>query len=418
MLDEAAARDPESARALEKITIRGWICVPLTVGERKLGALSLVTEARLFTEADFDLAKELAARAAVAVENARLYQEAERRADAAIALGYVGDGVVLLDRDGRVRFWNPAAGAITGVSADQARGRHVDEVLPAWEELTRPAELADARTPERARPVTVPFERADGDRWLAVAGVAFEDGVVYALRDVTDERVLEQARSDFVATASHELRTPLAAVYGAARTLRRTDIEMVSEQRDRFLEIIESETERLTAIVAQILLAGQLEEGRVDVAPAVTDVRTLAESVLDSARVRAPDRIELRLEQNGASTLALADEDKLRQVLVNLVDNAVKYSPDGGEVTVELGPRGDRVQVAVRDGGLGIPPGEQERIFEKFYRLDPSLTRGVGGSGLGLYISRELVSRMGGTLTVDSRPGDGATFLLELPAAT
>ena len=170
--------------------------------------------------------------------------------------------------------------------------------------------------------------------------------------------------------------------------------------------------------MAQILLAGQLEEGRVDVAPSVTDVGALAESVLDSARVRAPDRIELRLEQNGASTLALADEDKLRQVLVNLVDNAVKYSPDGGEVTVELGARGDRVRVAVRDGGLGIPPGERERIFEKFYRLDPSLTRGVGGSGLGLYISRELVSRMGGTLTVDSRPGDGATFLLELPAAT
>jgi PAS domain S-box-containing protein len=418
MLAEAAARDPEAARALEQITIRGWICVPLTAGERKLGAVSLVVEEREFTDEDFDLAKELAARAAVAVENARLYREAEYRADAALALAYVGDGVVLLDRDDRVRFWNAAAAAITGVHETEARGRPVRDVLPGWDDLTSQAELADADSPERARPVTVPFARGDGDRWVAIAGVAFPEGLVYALRDVTDEHALERARSDFVATASHELRTPLAAVYGAARTLRRTDIEMVSEQRDRFLEIIESETERLTGIVAQILLAGQLEEGRVDVAPSVTDVRELAESVLDSARVRAPDRIELRLEQNGGSTLALADEDKLRQVLVNLVDNAVKYSPDGGEVTVELGERLNRVQVAVRDSGLGIPPGEQERIFEKFYRLDPTLTRGVGGSGLGLYISRELVLRMGGTLRVRSEPGDGATFVVELPAAT
>ena len=197
-----------------------------------------------------------------------------------------------------------------------------------WEELTRLAELADAATPERARPVTVPIETASGDRWVAVTGVAFDEGVVYALRDVSDERALERARSDFVATASHELRTPLAAVYGAARTLRRTDIEIPAEQHDRFLEIIVSETERLTAIVSQILLAGQLEEGRVDVTTAATDLAPLVESALDSARVCAPpEQIELRLEQNGDSAVALADEDKLRQVLVNLLDNAIKYSP-------------------------------------------------------------------------------------------
>jgi two-component system phosphate regulon sensor histidine kinase PhoR len=292
------------------------------------------------------------------------------------------------------------------------------DVLPAWEELTRLAELADANEPARARPVTVPLETPLGDRWVAVAGVVFPEGVVYALRDVTEERALERARSDFVATASHELRTPLAAVYGAARTLRRTDIEMIPEQREQFLDIIESETDRLTGIVSQILLAGQLEEGRVDVAPSVTDVRAVVSSVLASTRLRAPEGIELRLETDGgAPAFALADEDKLRQVLLNLVDNAVKYSPDGGEVTVELEPAGDRVRVAVRDSGLGIPAAEQERIFEKFYRLDPALTRGVGGSGLGLYISRELVSRMGGTLGVRSRPGEGATFVLELPRA-
>ena len=417
LLDEAAQRDPHAAEALEHISIRSAIAVPLRSGERSFGALTLVAESRQLEESEFDLAQELAARAAIAVENARLYREAERRAEAALALAYVGDGVVLLDRDGRVRFWNSAAAAITGVRESETVGRRPAEVVRAWEELTRLAELADAATPERARPVTVPLETASGDRWVAITGVAFDEGVVYALRDVSDERALERARSDFVATASHELRTPLAAVYGAARTLRRTDIEIPAEQRDRFLEIIVSETERLTAIVSQILLAGQLEEGRVDVTTTATDLGPLVESALDSARLRTPEQIELRLEQNGARAVALADEDKLRQVLVNLLDNAIKYSPDGGDVVVELAGGQGRVLLTVRDRGLGIPPGEQERVFEKFYRLDPALTRGVGGSGLGLFISRELVARMGGSLTVRSQPGEGAVFIVDLPAA-
>ena len=417
LLDEAVERDPNAAEALEQISLRSAITLPLRAGERTFGALTLVSEERELHDSDFELAQELAARAAIAVENARLYREAERRAEAALALAYVGDGVVLLDDDGRVRFWNAAAAAITGVREAEALGHRPAEVLPAWTGLTRLAQLADAATPERARPVTVPIETASRERWVAVTGVAFDEGVVYALRDVSDERALERARSDFVATASHELRTPLAAVYGAARTLRRTDIEIPPEQHDRFLEIIVSETERLTAIVSQILLAGQLEEGRVDVSTSATDLRPLAESVIDSARLRAPEQIGLRLEQNGTPAVALADEDKLRQVLVNLLDNAIKYSPDGGDVTVELAGGHGRVRLTVADCGLGIPPGEQERIFEKFYRLDPALTRGVGGSGLGLFISRELVSRMGGSLNVRSQPGEGAAFVVDLPAA-
>jgi PAS domain S-box-containing protein len=417
LLDEAAARDPEAARALEEISVRSAITLPLLAGERILGALTLVAEERAFDDDDFELAQQLSARAAIALDNARLYRESERRADAALALAYVGDGVVLLDRDGRVRFWNAAAAAITGLPASDAVGRRAVDVLPAWEDLTRHAELADAETPARARSVTVPIETAVGDRWVSLAGVAFDEGVVYALRDVTDERALERARSDFVATASHELRTPLAAVFGAARTMRRKDIQLPPEQQERFLEIIESETERLTAIVSQILLAGQLEEGRVDVSTAATDLSALAESVLVSTRLRAPEGVELELELNGDGALAVADEDKLRQVLVNLLDNAIKYSPDGGRVTVEVGSSPGLATLTVRDSGLGVPHGEQERIFEKFYRLDPALTRGVGGSGLGLYISRELVSRMGGRLSVRSRPGEGAAFTVELPSA-
>jgi PAS domain S-box-containing protein len=417
LLDEAAERDPDAAEALRQISIRSAIVIPLRAAERTLGALTLITEERKFDDEDFALAQRLGARAAIAIENARLYSEAERRADAALALAYVGDGVVLLNDVGRVRFWNTAAAAITGMRAEDALGRPAEEVLPAWEELTRLAGVSETPGAERARSVTVPLETPDGDRWIAATGVAFDEGVVYALRDVTDEYALEQARSGFVTTASHELRTPLAAVYGAARTLRRPDIDLVPEQREQFLEIIESETERLTGIVSQILLAGQLEEGHVDLATRATDLRPLAESVLASARLRAPANVELRLAENGGPALVLADEDKLRQVLVNLIDNAIKYSPDGGEVTLELSSGADRSTVTVRDGGLGIPGGEQERIFEKFYRLDPGQTRGVGGSGLGLYICRELVSRMGGSLTVSSHPGEGAAFTVDLPSA-
>jgi PAS domain S-box-containing protein len=417
LLEEAARRDPEAAAALEHISVRSAITLPLRSGDRTFGALTLIAEEREFDNADFALGQQLSARAAIAIENARLYRESERRAEAALALAYVSDGVVLLDEDGRVRFWNAAAAAITAVREQDALGRRPVELLPSWDELTRLAELADAEAPERARSVTVPIETAVGDRWVAVTGVAFDEGIVYALRDVTDQKEFERTRSDFVATASHELRTPLAAVYGAARTLRRTDIELPAEQQEQFLEIIVSETERLTAIVSQILLAGQLEGSRVEVATTATDLAPLVESVLVSTRLRAPEHIELRLEQNGDRAVALADEDKLRQVLVNLLDNAIKYSPDGGEVAVELAGGAGRVGLTVRDQGLGVPTGEQERIFEKFYRLDPALTRGVGGSGLGLFISRELVTRMGGSLTVRSQPGEGAAFVVDLPAA-
>jgi PAS domain S-box-containing protein len=414
---EAASPPYETGEPLLQPETQAWICVPLTAGEHTFAALTLVAESgRTLTQADFEIALELASRAAVAVENARLYREAERRADAALALGYVGDGVVLLDREGKVRYWNTAVAAITGIAENDALGRPISNVLSAWNGLAEHVELADAERPERARPVTVPLVTGTEERWLAIAGVAFDGGTVYAIRDVSEERALERARNDFVATASHELRTPLAAVYGAARTLRRADLDLLPEQRDTFLEIIEDESDRLTAIVSQILLAGQLDDGRIDVATTECDLQALAGSVLASARLRAPGDIAFELTANGGPWIALADEAKLRQVLVNLVDNAVKYSPDGGQVTVELQRTPGHTRIAVRDRGLGIPTAEQRRIFEKFYRLDPTLTRGVGGSGLGLYISRELVTRMGGRLSVESQTGTGSVFRVDLPS--
>jgi signal transduction histidine kinase len=147
------------------------------------------------------------------------------------------------------------------------------------------------------------------------------------------------------------------------------------------------------------------------------DAGALAERVADSVRAHAPATIELVVERPSALPPVAADPDKLRQVLTNLLDNAVKYSPDGGAVRVALSQSGTRVRIRVEDGGLGIPPAEQARIFEKFFRLDPNLTRGVGGTGLGLYICRELVHRMHGRIWVVSDGRRGSAFTVELPTA-
>jgi PAS domain S-box-containing protein len=415
LLDEALGDNDELRRIVDELGLNSSITVPLNARGRTLGALSLIaaeTHAP-FTQADFELALEVARRAAVAVDNARLFREAERGANAARALAYVADGVVLIDRDRVVRHWNPAAALITGVAEEDALDRPVRDVVPSWDALTTHVPLVAPGAP--ARPVTVPIVIDGDERWVAVSGVEFTQGRVYALQDVTEERALEKTRSDFVTTASHELRTPLAAVYGAIRTLRREDVELSEEDQAQFLEMIEAEATRLARIVEQILLAGQLDADAVELEVSECDPSEIAARVIESAQLHVPETISLSLDVDGTPKIS-CDENKLRQVLVNLVDNAVKYSPGGGHVELRVRNGDGSCVIDVVDEGLGIPPSERERIFEKFYRLDPEQTHGVGGSGLGLYIVRELVERMEGQLSVESEPGKGSRFTLELPA--
>jgi PAS domain S-box-containing protein len=414
LLDEAIGDDEELRRIIDELGLKSTICVPLVARNRTLGALTLIAAETHppYTEADLALAVELARRAAVAVDNARLYREAERGADAARALAYVADGVALIDTSGSVLHWNPAAASITGVAEEEALGRQVSEVVPAWDALTSHVPLVPPAGD--ARPVTVPIVLGGRERWVSVSGVDFGDGTVYALQDVTEEHALEKTRSDFVATASHELRTPLAAVYGAVRTLRRDDVELTDADRAQFLEMIESEATRLAKIVDQILLAGQLDADAVEFELVECDLEEVAAGVIDSAALHLPESISLDLSVDGAAPIR-CDENKLRQVLVNLVDNAVKYSPEGGRVELRVRSENGSCLIEVADEGLGIPADERERIFEKFYRLDPQQTQGVGGSGLGLYICRELVERMNGRLRVESEPGKGSRFTVELP---
>jgi two-component system phosphate regulon sensor histidine kinase PhoR len=376
---------------------------------------------RLGDERDVLFAREQAARReaeAIAIENARLYQEAEERGQAARVLGYVADGVFLVDAKGMVQLWNPAAEAITGVPAAAVLGRPVEETIPGGNELAQAVTVASAPAESTGRATTLPVEIRGRELWLSVAGVSFEEGTVYAFRDLTEERRLEELKSDFIATVSHELRTPIAAIHGAAKTLEREDIVFTEELRDHLLSVISDQSERLVHLVSDILVTSQVESGRLVLTSEQVDVRDVARGVIEAARTHAPEELSLELVAPPVLAVVSADRDKLWQVLANLVANAIKYSPGAGRIEVRLERRQAHLRIGVRDEGVGIPQREQQRIFEKFYRLLPNMTRGVGGTGLGLYICRELVRRMGGSIWVESNEGIGSTFFVELPLAS
>jgi signal transduction histidine kinase len=278
--------------------------------------------------------------------------------------------------------------------------------------------VADAAVVSAPRPESLPLDIGSRELWLSLHGVAVPDGIVYAFRDLTEERALESMRTEFVSTVSHELRTPLAAIYGAAMTLRRSDVTLGEDQRAKMLDVVSGEAERLARTVNDILWASRLDAGSLSVAIESCDPARLARDVVEAQLAHLDPSYELVLEAPADLPQVLGDEDKIGRVLINLVDNAIKYSPDGGRVEIRLTRVGGRVRFAVTDEGLGVPPSEQRRIFEKFYRLDPNMTRGVGGTGLGLFICRELVRRMDGRIWVESAGlGRGSTFSLELPAA-
>ena len=227
-------------------------------------------------------------------------------------------------------------------------------------------------------------------------------------------RELDRLKDEFVATVSHELRTPLAAVYGAALTVGARTLD--DEKRGELLSIVARESERLARLVDDVLLTSRLDAGRVRSVIESCDARALVRDVVEAARVHAPDDVDLAVAMPDSVPPVLADPENVRLVIGELIENAIKYSPDGGRVEVKIEAENGHVRFTVRDEGLGIPPDEQRRIFEKFYRPAPDLTHGIGGSGLGLYICRELVQRMDGEISLSSRPGEGSTFAVELPA--
>jgi PAS domain S-box-containing protein len=358
----------------------------------------------------------LAANTSAALSNAELYSRVsleKERSDAILA--NIADGIVAVDREGTVVLWNAAAEHITGVSQGDALGRTVPEVLQ------RTFETDPERGPG-SRLVSIP--RAGDEIWLSLSEAVMRDpagavaGRIFAFRDISADRMVEEVKSDFVAAVSHELRTPLTSIYGFAETLLRQDVLFGEEERRTFLRYIASESGRLTEIVDQLLNVARLDAGDLQVEPERIDVGSVVSEVVgtveDAGGVNG-HRFELDLPEEPLA--AEADREKVRQVFSILVENALKYSPRGGTVTVGARRKEDTVEVRVVDEGVGIPQAEQQRIFRKFYRAESSTRDGAAGTGLGLFIAKELVTAMGGRIWVDSAEGEGSSFAFELPAA-
>jgi PAS domain S-box-containing protein len=396
-----------------------FLGVPLSGPEGTLAGVLAVyaRKPRQWRPEEIEALLALAGNTSAALANAELYSRVSLEKERSVAiLANIADGIVAVDRDGQVVLWNSAAEEITGVPQEEAIGRTTVQVLQ------RQLESTDPETPAGQRLVSI--TRGGVEVWLSLSEAVMRDplgavaGRIFAFRDISADRMVEQVKSDFVAAVSHELRTPLTSIYGFAETLLRQDIPFGEEERRIFLGYIASESERLTEIVDQLLNVArldagdlQVELGRIDLGSVVSE---LVETVEESG-VMNGHRFEIDLPDEPLA--AEADPDKVRQIFNILVENALRYSPGGGTVTVGARRSDDRVEVRVADEGIGIPAAERERIFRKFYRAESAARDGAAGTGLGLFIAKELVTAMGGRIWVDSTEGEGSSFSFELPAA-
>jgi signal transduction histidine kinase len=238
-------------------------------------------------------------------------------------------------------------------------------------------------------------------------------GRLVMLRETTAVRAAERAKSELMSTVSHELRTPLASIYGYAELLAN---RLPEGQHRQFAEIIHRQADRLAALIGDFLDLQRLEQGTVTLVSAPVDVGGLLAEQAELFRAQsARHRVDVQLPDGPVT--ALGDRDRLAQVMANLLSNAIKYSPEGGTVTVEAAATGSKVTVAVRDEGIGIPADQQAHVFEKFFRAETPEVRGIGGTGLGLALCRELVEAHGGRIGFESTPGSGSTFWFTLAAA-
>jgi PAS domain S-box-containing protein len=416
----AQAGDDERFRALDPMLQSGhsaFLGVPVGGPEgATLGVLAVYASVpREWREEEIEALLAVAASTSAALSNAELYQRVALERERSVAiLANTADGIVAVDRDGEVVLWNSAAERITGVPALVALGRAPVDVLQ------RSLEAPDGTRGDRL----VPIMRGREEVWLSVTEAVMRDplgavaGRIFAFRDISGDRLVEQVKSDFVTTVSHELRTPLTSIYGFAETLLRQDVMFGEEERQTFLRYIASESQRLTSIVDTLLNVARLDTGDLQVNLAETDVRDVVGQVLETVAPADADGHQFVVELPDEPLAATADPEKLRQVCTILVENALRYSPDGGTVTVGAARRQDTVEVSVADEGIGIPQADQEQIFRKFYRgADAELRAGAGGTGLGLFIARGLVTAMGGRIWVSSQEGEGSRFAFELPAA-
>ena len=323
---------------------------------------------------------------------------------------HMTDGVVAFDREGHLIHCNPAA--------TELLHRDIDESC-TYEEL-----LGDLHPFDKVlalqKPNYIEDELVVGDRTLALYLTPFSDqaqgGVLILLHDVTEQHRNEERRKEFVANVSHELRTPLTNVRSYAETIRDAGDDLPRDMENSFLDIIITETDRMTHIVQDLLTLSRLDGGRADMVFTRFPFGDAIESVVRSNSLNAKQRgHELTYAPEGELPLVMGDRSRLEQVMMNILGNAIKYTPDGGHIRVTAGAGADTVWMEVCDDGIGIPEKDRDRIFDRFYRVDKARSRESGGTGLGLSIAKEIVQRHHGTITLAPHEGPGTTVRLELP---
>jgi PAS domain S-box-containing protein len=421
----------------------GWrelLVAPLVAQGRNLGVIVLGNLRRPGGPAgagmrlgrqDLQLLSPLASGLAVTLGNAtQVAQIKEEKSTLEQILGLSSDGILLLDGKGRVRVWNQAMERICGVPADEAVGLPYNEWLAGLDhdgKLVRLEDLLAAATPASPRASSeVQIRTSEGlERWLRCNhSLLYEGGEwttdVVIVHDVTRIRQAERAKTDFVATVSHELRTPITPIKGYVEILQARGPNLSEEKRQDMLRIVAERADHLARLVEDLLLASRIssEPGGSAVVGMQRECTDLAEAARRAAADwrRAPDS-RLALELPDRPLEVDADPLRLVQVLANLISNAHKYSPADQEVRLRVWRDNGWAMAAVADRGRGIPREELDRVFEKFHRVEDPMTMTTGGTGLGLYIARELTRAMGGEIEAASAPLRGSTFTVRLPLA-
>jgi PAS domain S-box-containing protein len=396
---------------------QAFIAMPLRSKDRHVGVMWLgYARAHQFSSTEIDFLSTLASQSAVAVENARLFQAAEggRRRLAAI-LESTSDVIVVTDHADRVLLLNPAAAEVFDVDSRAVSGRPITQVIQEEKVihlLTAPIEHNTPLTDE----VPLPDGRTlYASASLIVSGDGQTIGRVAVLRDITYLKELDEMKSEFVATVSHDLRAPLTFMRGYA-----TMIPMIGEitpKQKTYIDKIMVGIERMTELIDDLLDLGRIEAG-VGLMLEPCRLDKVVKDLVDSMRAQAKAKgLTLELDHSEGAATVVGDEALLRHAISNLVENAIKYTPQGGNISVGWETRADRVVVSVADTGIGVAKADQVRLFEKFYRIQRRDTLNIKGSGLGLAIVKSIAERHNGRVWVESELDQGSTFYIELPVS-